>query len=263
MTIADPKLTTTTPSLAVVILTLNEERNISECIASIRNADEIIVVDSGSTDRTRELAAAAGARVVERPMTDFADQRNHANGLVTSDWVLHLDADERATPALIQEIRHVSATGSSDGYWVPTLTYIFGKALLHGGWYPQWHMRLQRRGSATWGKSVHEGAAINGPVGRLHEPIVHHSHTDISAFIRKLDRYTTLEAKGANGSTVGLSLRAVLEPGPYFVYKYVVQRGFLDGWRGLTMALLMAFYRCVGYLKAIELRHTDPDVPRA
>ena len=253
----------TTPTLTVVILTLNEELNISECIASARSADEIVVVDSGSTDRTRELAAAAGARVVERPMTDFAEQRNYANGLVTSDWMLHLDADERATPALMQEIREASASGQADGYWVPTLTYIFGKAVRHGGWYPQWHMRLQRRGFATWGKNVHEGAVVNGPVGRLREPIVHYSHTDISAFIRKLDRYTTLETKSTTGSALGLSLRAVLEPGPYFIYKYVVQRGFLDGWRGLTMALLMAFYRCVGYLKALELRHRAADAPPA
>jgi hypothetical protein len=211
-------------------------------------------VDSGSIDRTRELAAAAGARVVERPMTDFAEQRNYANGLVTTDWMLHLDADERATPALLDEIRQTTASTNADAYWVPTLTFIFGKALRHGGWYPQGHKRLQRRGRATWTKNVHEGAVVNGAVGHLKEPIVHYSFADVSAFLQKLDRYTTMEGKDSGGSTLGLSLRAVLEPGPYFIYKYVVQGGFLDGWRGLAMALLMAFYRCVGYLKALELR---------
>jgi glycosyltransferase involved in cell wall biosynthesis len=242
---------------------MNEERNISECIASARSADEIIVVDSGSTDRTRELAAGAGARVVQRPMTDFAEQRNYANGLVNSDWMLHLDADERATPELMREITEVSASGTADAYWVPTLTFIFGKAVRHGGWYPQWHTRLQRRGRATWTKSVHESVVVNGPVGRLREPIVHYSHTDISAFLQKLDRYTTIEAGSASGTPLNLAVRAVFEPGPYFIYKYVVQRGFLDGWRGLAMALLMAFYRCVGYLKALELRHRGADAPPA
>jgi glycosyltransferase involved in cell wall biosynthesis len=246
------------PTLTVVILTLNEERHIRECIESARSADEIIVVDSGSTDHTRELAAAAGARVVERRMIDFADQRNYANGLVTTDWMLHLDADERATPALVQEIRKAAASGNAAGYWVPTLTFIFGKALRHGGWYPQWHTRLQRRGRTSYTRSVHEEVVVDGPIGHLREPIVHYSHPNVSAFIKKLNRYTTVEATIAKGSTLSLTLRAVLEPGPYFIYKYVVQRGFLDGWRGVTMALLMAFYRCVGYLKALELRHQGP-----
>jgi glycosyltransferase involved in cell wall biosynthesis len=258
MRIAEHGAVKTATTLTVVILTLNEERNISACIASARSADEIIVVDSGSTDRTRELAAAAGARVVERRMTDFAEQRNYANGLVTSDWVLHLDADERATPALMDAIREAAASGRAEGYWVPTLTIIFGKALRHGGWYPQWHTRLQRRGRTTYTRTVHEEVLVDGPIGHLQEPIVHYSHPDISGFIQKLDRYTTVEATIATGSTLSLALRAVLEPGPYFIYKYVVQRGFLDGWRGLTMALLMAFYRCVGYLKALELRHRRP-----
>jgi glycosyltransferase involved in cell wall biosynthesis len=251
-------MTDAAPTLTVVILTLNEALNIAECIASAQSADEIIVVDSGSTDRTREVAAGAGARVVEHQMTNFAEQRNYANGLVTSDWMLHLDADERATPALMQEIRQVSASGKADGYWVPTLTFIFGKALRHGGWYPQWHTRLQRRGRTTYTRSVHEEVLVDGPIGHLREPIVHYSHPTISAFIQKLDRYTTVEASIARGSTVSLALRAVLEPGPYFIYKYVVQRGFLDGWRGVAMALLMAFYRCTGYLKALELRHQRP-----
>ena len=120
----------------MVVLTLNEEGRIADCLASVRSADEIIVLDSGSTDRTRELAAAAGARVESRPMTNFAEQRNFANSLARSDWILHLDADERATPALLGEIREAIASDLFDGYRVPTLNIIFGEALRHGGWYP-------------------------------------------------------------------------------------------------------------------------------
>jgi glycosyltransferase involved in cell wall biosynthesis len=243
-----------TATLSVVILTLNEESNIVDCIASVKGADQVLVLDAGSTDRTQELARGAGAVVVVRPMTDFAEQRNFANQQVTSDWVLHLDADERATPGLMQEIGRVSSAPSATAYWVPELTYIFGAPLYHGGWYPQYHVRFQRRGHGTWGRSVHEGFSVDGPIGHMKEHIVHYAHPSVSEFIAKLNRYTDLEAKQARGSTLGLALRAVLEPGPYFLYKYLVQQGFRDGTRGLTIALLMAFYRCVTYVKALELR---------
>jgi glycosyltransferase involved in cell wall biosynthesis len=250
-------------SLTVVVLTLNEERHISDCIASVRSADEIIVLDSGSTDRTRELAAAAGARVEVRPMTNFAEQRNYANSLARSDWVLHLDADERATPELLGEIRSAITSDEFNGYRVPTLNIIFGAPLRHGGWYPSYHVRLQRRGKGSWGRDVHEMAEVNGRLGSLKEPIVHHSHPDVAGFVDKLNRYTTVEASRDTRSSSSLALRAALEPGPYFVYKYFVQGGFLDGWRGLTIALLLAIYRCVGYLKALELRHRGAGAPTA
>ncbi|MGH7763142.1 MAG: glycosyltransferase family 2 protein [Candidatus Dormibacteraceae bacterium] len=242
------------PTLTVVVLTLNEERNISDCLASARDANELVVIDSGSTDSTRELAAAAGARVEVHPMVNFAEQRNYANSVATSDWVLHLDADERATPELMREIRTVTASGSEGGFNVPTLNIIFGAPLRHGGWYPSHHLRLQRRGAGTWGKEVHEMGSVTGGLGTLRNPIVHHSHPDVAAFIAKLNRYTTMEAGRIGGTAFSLSLRAVLEPGLYFLYKYVVQQGFRDGWRGLTIAALLAFYRCSGYLKALELR---------
>jgi glycosyltransferase involved in cell wall biosynthesis len=224
----------------------------------VRGVDEIIVLDSGSTDRTRELAAAAGARVEVRPMTNFAEQRNFANSLAKSDWILHLDADERATPALLGEIRKAIASDLFDGYRVPTLNIIFGEALHHGGWYPSYHVRLQRRGKSSWGKDVHELAQVSGRLGTLKEPIVHHSHADVAGFVEKLNRYTTMEASRDTRSSSSLAWRAAFEPGPYFVYKYVLQRGFLDGSRGLTIALLLSFYRCVGCLKALELRRRRP-----
>jgi glycosyltransferase involved in cell wall biosynthesis len=247
----------------VVVLTLNEERNISACIASVRDADEVLVLDSGSTDRTQQLAAAAGARVEIRPMISFAEQRNYANSIATSDWVLHLDGDERATPELMREIRAACASARFEGFHVPTLNLIFGAALRHGGWYPSYHVRLQRRGTSSWEGNVHELAQVNGALGRLREPIVHHSHADVAGFVEKLNRYTTMEANRASKSSLNLAMRAALEPFPYFVFKYVLQRGFLDGWRGLAIAWLLTFYRCVGYLKAIELRHRNRMTPTA
>jgi len=248
------RVTRTIRTLSIVILTLNEEHNIAECIASVRGADEVVVIDSGSSDRTLEFAAASGARVILHPMTDFSEQRNFANQQAICDWILHLDADERVTPELMREIRQVTAATEADAFRVPTLNWMLGAPFRHGGWYPQYHIRLLRQGRGTWGRDVHESVYVNGFVGRLKEPIVHHSHPDISSFILKLDRYTDYEATVAGGSATLLAIRAVFEPGPYFIYKYVLQQGFRDGWRGLVMSLLLAYYRSVGYLKALELR---------
>lgn len=248
------RVTSTIQTLTVVILTQNEEHNIVDCIATVREADEIIVIDSGSSDRTTEVAAAAGARVISHPMIDFSDQRNFANQQAKSDWIFHLDADERVTPQLLQEIRQVTATSDAAAFRVPTLNLMLGAAIRHGGWYPQYHIRLMRQGRGTWGRNVHESVSVEGVVDRLKEPIAHHSYPSISSFILKMDRYTDYEARRASGSATVLAARAALEPGPYFIYKYVVQQGFRDGWRGFVMAMLLAYYRSVGYLKAFELR---------
>jgi glycosyltransferase involved in cell wall biosynthesis len=242
----------TSQSLTLVILTFNEEHNIAACIDTVKGADEILVLDSGSTDRTVEVASASGAKVLSRALTDFADQRNYAMSLATCDWVLHLDADERVTPELWSEIAAVTSIGGPEGFLVPCLNVVFGAPLRHGGWYPQYHLRLQRRDKAMWTGNVHEAATVGGAVGKLRQPILHFGHPDVRAFLGKLDRYTTLEARHLEGSIFVLGVLAITMPLPYFVYKYVVQRGFMDGWRGLAAALLLSFYRCVMYLKAIE-----------
>jgi len=236
----------------VLILTLNEEHNIGACIETVRAADEIIVLDSGSTDRTAEVAIAHGAKVATRGMSDFAEQRNYAASLAKSDWVLHLDADERVTPELWNEIQAATTADHANGFLVPCLNMVFGAPLRHGGWYPQYHLRLQRRGKATWTGNVHEAASVGGVVQPLRAPIVHFGHPDVRTFVRKLDRYTDFEAEALRGSVFRLGVLAVVTPAPYFIYKYVIQGGFMDGWRGLAAALLLSFYRCVTHLKAME-----------
>ena len=240
------------PRIDVVIITLNEERNIAECLASAAAADRVIVIDSGSTDRTREIAAAAGATVCVRPFTNFADQRNFALSLATSDWVLHLDADERVTAELWRELTAAIAQDGVDAFLVPTLNFFAGAALRHGGWYPQYHLRLQRRARTRWVGDVHETARVDGVVERLTQPILHKGHPNIATIMAKVDRSTTIDAARLTAPAGVLALRAVLEPVPYFLYKYVLQRGFLDGWRGVAMAALLAWYRCLMYLKALE-----------
>jgi glycosyltransferase involved in cell wall biosynthesis len=244
-----------TPSLTVVILTLNEEKNLPGCLESVKAADELLVVDSGSADGTVAVAEAARARVVSHPMKDFAEQHNFAASQATSEWVLHLDADERLTPELWAEIQRAIGSEEHAGYLIPTLNVVFGAPLRHGGWYPQHHLRLYRRGAGSWTGNVHETVTLAaGSVGRLHEPFLHLGHPDIHTFLVKLDRYTTMEAARATGSRLRLALLAAAVPAPYFLYKYVVQGGFRDGWRGLAAALLLSFYRCVTFLKAVEQR---------
>ena len=208
------------------------------------------MVDSGSTDHTQELAAAAGAKVVEHAMTNFAEQRNYANTLAKCDWILHLDADERITPELLQEIRSVTATGEEDGFNVPTLNIIFGAPLRHGGWYPSYT-------SLPPFTTISERTRV-GSSGLPNAWLAAASIPDLATpgGSAPLGQLTVGNATPAqmSGSRLSLALRAVLEPGPYFVYKYFVQQGFRDGRRGLSIALLLAFYRCVGYLKALELR---------
>lgn len=216
-------------------------------------ADRVLVLDSGSTDGTVRIASARGARVVTRPLTDFADQRNHAASLADTDWVLHIDADERVTPSLWKEISEAIAASRYDGFVIPRLNYVFGAPLRHGGWYPQHHLRLQRASTGHWTGSVHETFSSTGRIGTLHEPRIHFGHPDLATFMAKVDRYTSIEAARLRRPVLLLSLMAVFEPVAYFAYKYVVQGGFLDGWRGLAAALLLSFYRCLTYLKAIEL----------
>ncbi len=242
---------------------MNEERHIAGSIESVGKANEILVLDAGSTDHTAEIAASLGARVHDRPMTDFAEQRNHALSLATSDWVFHLDADERVTQPLWDEITNAISAGESDGFLVPTRNHVFGAPLQHGGWYPQYHLRLHRRTKGQWSREVMEFIQIEGPVGKLSEPIEHFGHPDIRTFVLKADFYTTMEAERLQRPVFQLAALAILYPIPYFAYKYVFQRGFLDGWRGLVIAMLLSFYRCLTYLKAIERVARAAERPRA
>lgn len=249
------------PTLSVVIITFNEEKNILECIRSLGHVDEVIVVDSGSTDRTLELAKTMGARVVRHQMKDFATQRNFADSLATCDWLFSIDADERMTPELQAEIASAMMANSHSGYLVPELNVVFGRELRHGGWYPQYHLRLIRRGAGSWAGDVMERVRVdNRELGTLKSALLHYGHPDINTFVFKLNRYSGFEARRLEARSRGvLGLLAIAVPVPYFLYKYVAQAGFRDGWRGFVVAMLLAYYRSLVYLKAIELRRSHPN----
>ncbi len=239
--------------ISATIITLNEERNISRAIESLRCCDEILVVDSGSIDRTLELASKLGARVVETPWHGYARQKNFAAEQARHDWILSLDADEALSEALEGEIWAIKKSGPKhDGYTMPRLAQYCGRWILHSGWHPDRKVRLYHRGRAEWvGKYVHESVRVRGPVGHLRDNILHFTCASLSEHVKSMDRYTTLAAEElvAHGKPV-TNGRLLLDPLWTFARTYFVQRGFLDGTEGLSIAWMAALYTYLKYAKA-------------
>lgn len=232
--------------VTVALITRNESRNLPACLRSVAWAEEIVVVDSFSTDDTVALAKAAGAKVVQRAFTDYADQRNYAASLATRPWVLSLDGDERASPELAREIAARATRDAPEaGFWLPHITFMFGKWIKRGGWYPHWHLRLFRPDRSRWVRPVHERVEVNGPEGRFKAPLFHGPDYEIRIvdFVERVNRYTTLDARYMHGEGIRPSIRqTVLKPMARFGYKYVWQRGWLDGWGGLALAVSISYY---------------------
>jgi glycosyltransferase involved in cell wall biosynthesis len=239
--------------ISAAIITLNEERNVVRAIESLGCCDEIVVVDSGSTDRTVEVARRLGARVVEEPWHGYARQKNLAAGAVANEWVLSIDADEALSEALEGEILTIKKDGPrADGYSMPRRAQYCGRWILHSGWYPDRKVRLYHRDRAEWaGEYVHESVRVRGRVAELESDLLHFTCSSLSEHLKTLDRYTTLAAQElvAKGRPVG-GARLVLDPAWTFLRSYVVQRGFLDGPQGLSIAWMAALYTYLKYAKA-------------
>lgn len=247
--------------ISAVIVTLNEERNIARAIRSLACVDEIVVVDSGSGDRTREIAAQLGARVIEEPWRGYAAQKNFAACSACNDWILSLDADESLTPELAAEIAALNQSGTSfDGYSFPRLAHYLGRWIHHSGWYPDRKVRLYDRRKAKWvGDYVHESVRVEGKVGELQSNLLHFTCASLSEHLRTLDRYTTLAAQEvrARGKSVPIT-RLTLDPAWTFLRSYVLRRGFLDGPQGLAIAWMAALYTFLKYAKALLPAHENP-----
>jgi glycosyltransferase involved in cell wall biosynthesis len=239
--------------ISATIITLNEERNIARAIESLRCVDEIVVVDAGSHDRTTQIAAKLGARVLESEWRGYSGQKNYASDAAEHDWVLSLDADEALSEGLEGEIWQLKKNGAQhDGYTMPRLAQYMGKWILHSGWYPDRKVRLFDRRKARWvGKYVHESVVVDGSVGHFESNLLHFTCDSISEHLRTLDRYTTLAAEQivAEGRPVS-TLRMLLDPAWTFWRTYVFQRGYLDGLEGITIAHMAALYTFLKYAKA-------------
>lgn len=239
--------------ISAIVITRNEERNIGDCLASIPFVDEVIVVDSGSSDRTEEISRRdPRVRWFSEPWKGFGAQKNSALDKAAGDWVLSIDADERVTPELAREIAALPLSGSGvDGYRIPRRSF-FGKTWVrHGGWYPDHTIRLWRRGKGRFvDRSVHEVVRVEGKVGTLRGDLLHHTYMDTADFVERMNRYSTLGAaelrkKGARGTVLDLLFR----PPFTFFRMYVLRRGFLDGSLGFRLAVLYAMYTFLKYAK--------------
>lgn len=255
------------PRVSACIITLNEEDRIADCIRSVDWCDEVVVVDSHSTDRTRELAAGLGARVIERDWPGHVAQKEFAIRSARNDWVFCIDADERVSPALREEILRLRERGfdGATGWKMPRMSSYLGRWIRHGTWYPDLSLRLFDRRHGHWGgNDPHDRVELEGPpAGRLKSRLLHHPYRNLGEHLQTIDRYTSIMAQGMweRGRRARLS-DVVLRPGVRFFRFYFLEAGFLEGWRGLLLAYLAAYYVRLKYAKLLilqrRLESTEP-----
>jgi glycosyltransferase involved in cell wall biosynthesis len=239
------------PPVSVFILSKNEELKIGPALESVSWAAEVVVIDSFSTDRTLEIAATHGARVVQVEFARFGELRRAGIEHTTQPWVFSLDSDERCTPQARDEIlRIVSDPGSADAYLVPRQNYLLGRRIRHGGWYPDYRQpQLFRRGRMTYAADddVHEGWSLQGRLGKMDNPITQIPYRTLAEAIGKMNRYTSLGvAKQVRAGRSSGFMGALLHAKWAFIKAYILQLGFLDGGPGLVIAVLRfenSFYK--------------------
>jgi glycosyltransferase involved in cell wall biosynthesis len=247
--------------ISACIITLNEERNIRDCLESVTWVDEIVVVDALSSDGTPSICREYTDKVVQRPWPGHVAQKNHALSLATHQWVVCLDADERISPELQSEIRRELENPDDlwDGYYFPRQTFYLGRWIRHGGWYPDYKLRLFRKSKGRWaGVDPHDIVQLDGRAKRLKAPMYHYTYRDLADHVRAMNNYTDLAAAGKNRAHVKLAiLHMVLNPAVKFVRMYFLKRGFLDGVPGFIVAISGSFYVFLKYAKLWELRHAS------
>lgn len=242
-------------SISAAVICRDEADRIAACLESVAWCDEVLVVDSGSTDGTLEIARKHATRVLERAWTGYAAQRDFALRQASGDWVLCLDADERCTPGLRDAIRAaVAGDPPVAGYAVRRHAFHLGRWIDHGGWYPDWKLRLVRRGRARGGGvEPHDKLVVDGPVGRLDADLEHHTYRDFADHLRTVQRFSDVVAErwAGEGRRFSLAL-ALLHPPAKFLECWLWKQGFRDGWPGLVIAATSAFYVFAKHVKLWE-----------
>lgn len=249
------------PSLSVVIITLNEEQDIRQCLESAAWADEIVVVDAGSTDSTVAICEEAGARVyVTADWPGFGPQKNRALGYASSDWVLSLDADERITPELRDQVIGAMADPGCNGYYLPRLSQFCGTFIRHCGWYPDYVLRLFRRGAGRFSDDlVHERVLLQGNAGKLASPLLHYSYRTAEEVERKVQHYSAAAARQMHAAGKKATwLDAPLRGAWAFLRTYLLRLGILDGRAGAAVARMNARTTYRKYRQLRELRSHQP-----
>ncbi len=248
---------TVRPTVSAIVVCYNEEENIGACLESLRWCDEIVVVDSFSTDGTVEVCRRFTDRVIQKPWAGYRDQKAFAHSQATQDWVLLVDSDERVTSELREEIGQALAEdkGRYSGYALPRLVFYLNRWWWRGGWYPDYDVRLFRRERATWGGAdPHEKIIVEGKVRRLRHPLHHFSYRDIEDHIERINRFTSISSRELR--TSGHSWRladALFRPAGRVVRSYFLQRGFMEGFAGFYVAVTAAVYVFLKYAKLWEL----------
>jgi glycosyltransferase involved in cell wall biosynthesis len=248
---AAPKL-----PVSVFILTLDEEDRLPRCLRSLSWAEDVVVIDSGSTDGTVAVARSLGARVVHHDWEGYSRQKDFALTQCEKEWVIWLDADEEISDELAKSLREaLRSPQRADGYEVARRTIYLGKPLRFGGWYPDWKVRIFRRNRVRFdGLSVHESAVVRGRVERLKGDLLHHSYRNLSHHLEKIDTYSTLSAREMNTRRTPKPWDLLVHPPAKFIKAYILRLGFLEGWRGLVVALMGALYVAMKYAKLYELQ---------
>jgi len=245
--------------ISACIVALNEENNIRGCLESVKWVDEIVIIDAFSSDRTVEICREYTDKVIQRPWPGYIAQKNNAISAATHDWVLCLDADERISQELRDEI--MAAFGDHEAHWdgfsVPRQTFYLGRWIRHGGWYPDYKLRLFRKSKGRWtGVEPHDRVELIGRTKTLQAPLLHNTYRDIAHHLSLVNRYTDVAAEQKHrGGTRFPLLHMLVHPGAKLIKTFVLRGGFLDGTRGFIVAVTSSFYVFLKYAKLWEIRH--------
>ena len=241
-------------AVSVVIVTKDEAGNIKDALESVRDFDDVVVVDAFSSDNTTEICREYTDRIYEHEWQGFAAQKQTAIDYAKNDWVLILDSDERVTTELRDEIIEKIKVDAISGFYIPRKNFFLGKWIRHSGWWPDHTLRLFRKGvSAMEPRAVHEKVNVNGAVSHINAPFEHYTYRTLSEYIGKMQNYTSLSAEELeNKGLVQSFISMIFSPIVVFIKMYLVRQGFRDGIHGLVLAVLYSFYTFLKYAKALE-----------
>jgi len=244
--------------LSVAVIALNEEKSLAKCLDSIKDlTDDIVVVDSGSGDKTVAIAMKFGARVFERRFDNYAGQKNFAVSKTSNEWILSLDGDEEISPKLFEEIKNIPESTEFDGFSIPRKNIILGKFIKYTRWQPELdrHIWLWKKGKGKWAGEIHEEVTVAGAVGKLKEPKIHYQYETVSLFVAMMNRYSQYDSEKRVKKGERFSfLRLIFDPLYNFVVRYFYRLGFLDGWRGFVLSYMMAIYHIEIWVKIWQKR---------
>lgn len=243
--------------LSVIIISKNEEKNIGECLESVKWANEIVVIDDESDDKTVAIAKQYTNKVYFHKLSSFAEQKNLAIAKCSNQWILNIDADERVTSGLSKEIQKYISEDKYDGFYIPFKNHLGDYWLKYGGLYPDYHLRLFKKNKGRFSGLIHESVKINGRYAYLREPIIHYTYVDLIDYNNKINNYTTLEAEEMHQNKRKIGFFWPIRCLSLFFNLYFLKQGFRDGWIGLINTVFLSYYNFLKYAKLKYQYHKD------